>query len=129
MDDGVGMIRRWLTVMTLVGVTVSLAACAGEPEGPAVGRVTDRNYDDPDDWYVPGYTISGSCMAYDKYGGCQYRSADVYIPGHEEHDGPHWKVKLKVGEGETVREGWRHVSEDMYDRCRMGTWCDTTEGS
>jgi hypothetical protein len=111
---------------TVAIVIVVLTAC-GEKQGPPVGRVIDRTYDDPDTWYVSGYTISGSCMSYDKNGSCTYRSADVYIPGHEEHDGPHWKVKLRRGEGKTAVEGWRRVSEDRYDACQMGTWCDTTD--
>lgn len=116
-----------LVAMLFVAEALFLGACGG---GTTLneGKVIAKDYDDPDDWYVPGYTIHGSESCTGGYNG-QPRlcttSPDIVIPGHWDHDGEHFRLKLEApnpDKPEKPLHDTREVSESFFNDVRVGQW-------
>lgn len=109
------MDRREKVIVYGSAVLISLIALialfgCGDQNVLKQGTVVERKYDDPDSWW------STMCVAHDpKTYACTF-SMPV-----EEHDGPHWSVKV-VGYDEDgkKREEWHGVTETLYDLAQVG---------
>ncbi len=93
------------------------------------GKVVEKVYDDPDDWYQPGYTIDGGESCSGGYGD-QPRicsdNADIHIPGQWHHDPEHFNLKLEAqitedGKTKTVTDT-REVPAGFFEDVRVGQW-------
>lgn len=104
---------------------VTLTGCGHKNELHS-GTVVSKTYDDPDDWYVPGYYVSGheDCHMVGVYPhqteSCSYYPG-YYVPGYYQHDGPHWYLKItgQNKSGKVVTET-HEVDQNVYDRARIG---------
>lgn len=112
--------KRILSVFALV----LLVACSGGNKLDA-GTVIDKSYDDPDTWFVPGVYIPGSpgsCTG-GKTPVCTPGRPGIYVPGHQAHDGPHWKLRIQQAEcGDDCRREWHEVDETTYHAHDIGDW-------
>jgi len=109
--------RRRFGVLAAGAVLLVGASCAHEDyKGP--GKVIETSYDDPDDWYVAPIFIPGSthCTTVNGSTSC-YTTAPIVIPGHWDHDGPHWHVKILGGDG---HKHTLSVPEAMFNGCATG---------
>lgn len=107
-----------------------VAACSTEPPVRA-GVVTGHEYDDPDDYWVPGFTIPGSesCSGTDTFRNCT-RSPDIVIPGHWEHEDARWLLHLRGDPDEKgkVRDGTVEVDRETYHDVLDGQHYDHATG-
>lgn len=126
--------RALFTILLLGLILLLLTACGSD--GPSEGYVRSHEYDDPDDVWVPGYTIPGSESCTGGYNGqpriCT-RSPSIYIPGrydhhparyilHLEKDETDDKGKTKTRSGTCVveRETYESVRDGQYFNCKTG---------
>lgn len=114
-----------IAVVLATCIVVVLAGC-GTPNKLTEGKVIGKGYDDPDDWYVSGYTIQGTTTCTGGYNNTPRTcstSPDIVIPGHWEHDGPHWYLKIQGirddGE-EKAPEETHEVTELQFNSCDQG---------
>lgn len=104
---------------------VGLVGC-GHPNQLHSGKVIEKSYDDPDDWYVPGYYTPGTESCSGGYGNVPrscYTTPGYYTPGYYEHDGPHWYLRITgtTKDGKVVTET-HEVDSLTYDRARIGVF-------
>lgn len=112
-----------------VGVALLLSACGSGPS-LETGKVIEKKYDDEDQWYQPGHTISGSQTCTGGYNGqpqtCT-RSPDIHIPGTWHTDPERFLLKL---EGEHPEDSSKTITdtisvpEEFFNRVRVGQWVD-----
>lgn len=108
-------------------------AIAGCSEPIKSGTVIDREYDDPDTWthwqpiyrerceprtrtetsYVNGKSQTRTVTRME----CR-SSVSHHIPV-QQHDGPHWRLKLRSDE-DVSKKGWITVSQNEYERYTNG---------
>lgn len=103
-----------------------LAACG--PGGPTAGVVIEHKYDDPDDWYQPGYTIDGgqTCSGgYSDQPRICVDSPDTHIPGMWHHEPERFLLVLEDTEGE---RGEVSVGRQTWDAVRDGQHYDHKTG-
>lgn len=108
---------------TLVALVFLLTAC-GEPwEGEGV--VIEKQYDDQDTWYQPGYTIDGgqSCNTYNGVRTCT-DNADTHIPGMWHTDPERWLLKVRDAEDKTHTASVHHAT---WEDCRVTQWFSTRD--
>lgn len=123
------------TVLTL------LVACGPSYNGPEIGLITDKPYDDPDRWTTPGYYVPPvSTPGYESCSGgygsqprtCT-RTSGIYRPGYwvapvDHYDGPHYF--LTIAETDTPAGKKRKVDDvevelHIYDKADVGQCYDT----
>jgi hypothetical protein len=99
-----------------LGLLVGVSCAHEDYKGP--GEVIETSYDDPDDWFVQPIVIPGStsCSSTGKTTSC-HTTPPVIVPGHMAHDGPHWHVKIRGGDG---HEHTLSVPEEMFNGCTVG---------
>lgn len=132
--------RSSTTAVTVVGVAVVVAAAAVVlgvlimvlNPGPSLeeGRVEEKVYDDPDDWYQPGYTIDGGQTCTGGYNGqpriCT-QNPDTFVPGMWHHDPEHFVLKLRgphPDEPDKTITDEINVPESFWNKVRIGQWID-----
>lgn len=94
--------------LPLAVAALLMAACEAEPPWDGNGVVTNKTYDDPDEW-----TTQGVCVGRDpKTQACTART-----PAEQHHDGPHWWVQVTSTDG---REHHVEVDHVGYLSCRLG---------
>ena len=113
----------------VVVASIILTACN---TGPSLtqGEVVAKEYDDADDWYQSGYTISGGQTCTGGYGDqprtC-YDNADTHIPGQWRHEPERFLLKLRAPNPDdntkTITDTVS-VPEGFWDRIRVGQWVD-----
>lgn len=120
-----------LLVAAAVVVAALFVALVLNP-GPSLetGRVEEKIYDDPDDWYQPGHTIDGGRTCTGGYNGqpqtC-FENADTHIPGMWHHDPEHFLLKLRgphPDDSDKMITDTINVPESFWNRVRIGQWID-----
>lgn len=99
-----------LTIVVVMLVVHKLSEVQVDLVWSGTGKVTLKEYDDPDDWD----THSSTCWSTDKYGNCTFRT---YETTHH-HDPAHWYVDVS-----DPFWGGNHrmeVAEVTYNRCAEG---------
>lgn len=114
-------------VLAAASAALLLAACSS---GPSLdeGKVIEKSYDDPDDWYQPGYTIDGGQSCSGGYNGqpriCT-QNPDINMPGMWHHDPEHFRLKLQApnpnDSAKTITDT-REVPEAFFNEVRVGQW-------
>lgn len=100
--------------------------------GPSLetGRVVAKTYDDADEWYQPGHTISGSETCSGGYNGqprtCT-RSPDIHIPGQWHYERERFLLELEgphPDKPDKTITDTISVPEEFWHRIREGQWID-----
>lgn len=89
---------------------VALVACS---QAPDAGVITEKGYDDPDEWY--------QCMSTGTPGEPYYSSCGYTIRHYDEE---HWLLRLDDGED----NGWVRVPEFLWTQARVGQFYDSKTG-
>lgn len=113
------MTRRALSLMMLF-IPLALAACI-DP-GPNAGVVIEHQYDDPDEYYVQGIHIPGSCSTNN---GVQTCSPGIQMPGYWDTEPERFLLVLEDDEG---KRGSVTVGREMWDAIQDGQHYDHKTG-
>lgn len=109
--------RRALAVAALV----LLAACGEGYNGPEIGTITNKEYDDEDSWYQAGYTIDGGETCTGGYGNppsprvCT-DNPDTHIPGQWHTEPARYLITIEDGD----KKGTLNVPPSVFDAVRVG---------
>lgn len=109
-----------LAVLALGLLTIVVLAACG-PSGPSAGMVKDKDFTEAHEDYIAGFDMPGSCQMVGKVEQC---TPGMHIPARSDYTPDRWSLYLDDG---NKHRGWVDVSQDTYDRCHAGSWCDTKE--
>lgn len=119
-----------LIISGVVVVAVALFLLINPGPSLEEGRVVEKVYDDADEWYQPGYTISGSESCSGGFNGqpriCT-RSADIHVPGQWHYERERFLLELEGPHPDKPEETIKDeisVPEDFWHRVREGQWID-----
>lgn len=119
-------------VVLVAAIVVAAALILVLNPGPSLetGRVESKVYDDADDWYQPGQTISGSETCSGGFDGqprvCT-RGPDIHIPGQWHHEPERFLLKLRgphPDKPDKTITDTISVPESFWNRVRVGQWID-----
>lgn len=116
----------WVTLIILL-LPFMLGGCGWFEEWKGTGVVVEKLYDDPDSWYTPGYTVSGSESCSGGYNNTPRtctRSADVHIPGQWHHDSEHFILVVRDDKDNKDHEAYVHST--TWHACRIHNGFSTT---
>jgi hypothetical protein len=102
----------------------ALVACSNDDGYRGEGKVVEREYDDEDERWVPGYTIPGTRTCSGSPPRC-VESPGITMPGHWDRDPERWLVTVEYGVADDdgnvkLRRKTVQVPESTYAECNVG---------